>query len=580
MWWQISGVSPGLLTNVNNISSGLAKGQNWTLQCRASDNYAYSEYLNSSQVTINNSAPAISTENTVINASSGHSFTVFANVTDLDGASDIASTFINITSGSCVNTLNTSSGNIFGSKWNCTGTAFQATSFNINFTDLGGASAYSSISSNAYPNQLPAISSLVLNSSSGFNRSSDSLNAYFTTSDADSDATTNITDWRRNGTSIAVINMPFDTNVSSTAARAVRDYSIFGSNATLGGGDSGSAPEWTANGRTGGAYIFNGSTYINITPAFKINGSFTVEVWAKPATIDLGTIVSSRGPSEYGFDFKFFGFYTLHGDIGNGSAFITTTADANVIYSANNWYHIAYAVNQTGYSIYVNGSLVASGTYAPANPLLFDATHNFYLGQTGGNDEYFKGMIDEVKIYNRSLSTSQILADYQAGLAGHSIQIIVPAELAVGDNWTVAVTPNDRYQDGTTSISNQVLIRQATSTSCATGCLYVKGRTAGFNASIFDKSGNLDIYGSLFTTVGSPDGNDLLFKNGATTSAWIDEATGNLRINGTLTENQGTYCTPAANSFVINDTSGHCVAYISPGGNLWLRGNLNEHSII
>jgi len=56
--------------------------------------------------------------------------------------------------------------------------------------------------------------------------------------------------------------------------------------------------------------------------------------------------------------------------------------------------------------------------------------------------------------------------------------------------------------------------------------------------------------------------------------AWVDDVTGNMRIAGTITQNQGTGCNAPTGSFEIKDASGNCVLYIDKSGNLWLKGTL------
>ena len=51
-------------------------------------------------------------------------------------------------------------------------------------------------------------------------------------------------DWKENGTSIAKLNMPFNKKLSTTDSNAVRDYSSFEYNGTLGGGNSAKVPTW------------------------------------------------------------------------------------------------------------------------------------------------------------------------------------------------------------------------------------------------------------------------------------------------------------------------------------------------
>jgi len=70
----------------------------------------------------------------------------------------------------------------------------------------------------------------------------------------------------------------------------------------------------------------------------------------------------------------------------------------------------------------------------------------------------FNGTIDEVKIYNYSLSAAQIAADYQAGLANHSVELIVSGETNIGDNWSVVVTPNDAVGDGVSVLSSNLTV--------------------------------------------------------------------------------------------------------------------------
>jgi hypothetical protein len=74
----------------------------------------------------------------------------------------------------------------------------------------------------------------------------------------------------------------------------------------------------------------------------------------------------------------------------------------------NTWTHIATTYDGANMRIYVNGVLVA--TRAQAGNL---AVGNQAL-RIGGNNvsgEFFKGLIDEVRIYNRALSAAEITVD-------------------------------------------------------------------------------------------------------------------------------------------------------------------------
>ena len=102
-----------------------------------------------------NPIPIITVNNTFINVTPGHSFIVYANVTHIQGATAINMTNISSTNGVCVNYLNVTSGNIFSSRWNCTGTSYTSSNIIIGFMDIFGHIVFTPSSSNNYSNIVP-----------------------------------------------------------------------------------------------------------------------------------------------------------------------------------------------------------------------------------------------------------------------------------------------------------------------------------------------------------------------------------------------------------------------------------------
>jgi hypothetical protein len=204
-------------------------------------------------------------------------------------------------------------------------------------------------------------------------------------------------------------------------------------------------PSWVAGKVGPHALGFNGgSQYVNAAPSGSLSGTFTVMGWANPSNTNPMDIVGTRGPGEYSFDMKFANGNLIHGDIGNGSSWITTSADASFSYTTGTWYHVAYVVTPTGYSIYVNGVLVGSGTYGTSTPLLYDSNHPIKIGQYGGGSEYFNGMIDEVRIYNRALNAAEIAACFtDSGVAAPSISYNPASLVATVGTAITAWTPSN-----------------------------------------------------------------------------------------------------------------------------------------
>jgi len=76
----------------------------------------------------------------------------------------------------------------------------------------------------------------------------------------------------------------------------------------------------------------------------------------------------------------------------------------------------------------------------------------------------FNGSIDEVQIYNRTLSSQQIASLYAAGIGNYNT--IVSQETNVNDTWQACLTPNDRTQDGATKCSNNVTVGPQVYSDC------------------------------------------------------------------------------------------------------------------
>ncbi len=80
----------------------------------------------------------------------------------------------------------------------------------------------------------------------------------------------------------------------------------------------------------------------------------------------------------------------------------------------NTWTHFAVTQSGTTFSMYINGSLVATTTAITIKPSDIDSTTMNYLGKSQFNDAMYKGSIDEFKIYSRALSASEIAATYSS----------------------------------------------------------------------------------------------------------------------------------------------------------------------
>lgn len=81
--------------------------------------------------------------------------------------------------------------------------------------------------------------------------------------------------------------------------------------------------------------------------------------------------------------------------------------------SLNNWYYMGFTYDFIGNSasIYVNGLFKATGVFTIS---IGNTTSPLYVGYTSNNNYYLSGKVSILQIYNRTLSASEILQNYNA----------------------------------------------------------------------------------------------------------------------------------------------------------------------
>jgi len=80
-------------------------------------------------------------------------------------------------------------------------------------------------------------------------------------------------------------------------------------------------------------------------------------------------------------------------------------------------------------------------------------------GIAAGGVGNFSGLIDDVKIYKRSLSEEQIYQNYLIGNAGESeISVLVSEETIIGQSWLCEVFPVNKNSYASSENSNQIII--------------------------------------------------------------------------------------------------------------------------
>jgi glucose/arabinose dehydrogenase/fibronectin type 3 domain-containing protein len=174
---------------------------------------------------------------------------------------------------------------------------------------------------------------------------------------------------------------------------------------------------WTTQGRYGGALGFNGSSTVRIPPSssLDLSSGMTLSAWIRPTAPQSGwrTIVQ-RETDAY--------FLNASNDAGSlQPAGGGTLASSGTVYTAgptasplNTWTNVALTYDGTALRLYVNGTQVAS---RPGSGAIDTTSHPLWIGGNSPYGEYFTGLIDEVRVYDRALSESEIQIDMNTSLA-------------------------------------------------------------------------------------------------------------------------------------------------------------------
>src|SRR4029077_20784752 len=206
---------------------------------------------------------------------------------------------------------------------------------------------------------------------------------------------------------------------SEGSGTAVTDLSGNGNHGTIVGTAS-----WNAQGLFGGALAFNGNTLVQVPASASLNltTAMTLEAWVNPSvTPTWWWDVIYKGDDNY-FLMASSNADTpaLGGTWPSGDDF--TTAPSGLIPGV--WTHLAGTYDGSVARLYVNGVQVST---LPVSGALTSSSNPLQIGGDSFFGQFFNGLIDEVRVYNRALSQAEIRTDMTTPLVPPSGDTIAPS---------------------------------------------------------------------------------------------------------------------------------------------------------
>ena len=173
----------------------------------------------------------------------------------------------------------------------------------------------------------------------------------------------------------------------------------------------------------GGSIVFDGTNdYIdvaNTTTSFSFaNTTFTVSIWFKPAVLSNGALISKDGATS-GWSIWVVSDGTIVSFLKNGSTVDAYQKLTSSVLQINRWFNIVSVITTSttitgnnSITNYVNG-ILNIGTTIATTTYNADNSFNLYLGRRT-TSPYYNGSLAITQIYNRSLSASEVLQNYNA----------------------------------------------------------------------------------------------------------------------------------------------------------------------
>ncbi len=314
-------------------------------------------------------------------------------------------------------------------------------------------------------------------------------------------------------------------------------------------------------GKVGQAFSLNGTTaYLSVPDNASLQlSTFTIEGWFfLTGATGTRTIVSKAAGT--GSSDSFLVYIAADGSIGAayGDLTGTTPLSTSTIPTTSAWHHFAYTYDGASQQIYLDGALAGSAGAAPS--IAYD-THAMLIGadaDSGSPTSFFPGLIDELTLYNRVLTSTEIQAVFGAGTFGKcysapatpNISGFAPSSGTTGSSVVITGT---NFIGVTSVLFNGTSASYTVNSTSQITAIVPGGATTGFLS--VNNGGGVGVSGSQFTIVSANHWTNAAGGNWSTGSNW-SLGSAPTAANDAIIDASGTYTvnldvTPAFNTLTI-----------------------------
>lgn len=183
-------------------------------------------------------------------------------------------------------------------------------------------------------------------------------------------------------------------------------------------------------GNANSAYYFNGtSSYIRVPnkPSINFNNTMSICVWMKPMGYYKGlcynnmilckAITDNVGSNQGNYSLRFADYVNGCNSLADTTQEYLFGPDGGVCQNQtiqlNRWYFVVFTTDGITCRTYINNKLSHIGAHPSGQT--YTNQHDLLIGMFGGTGQfpyYFNGVLDDIRLYNRALSSDEIVTLY------------------------------------------------------------------------------------------------------------------------------------------------------------------------